>query len=495
MRVAWFVIRWVLKIAWVSLMVLTPLFGFWIASSLAAFENASTWIALLVGLLLFPIVPLGWDAVYVLRQRHKQKSDKLPAAKPILTRLDRWVLRTLLVNGLFLGVTLWRAPDTAFRALAVRGDWMLDGYDGSFANGARAVLLGIADKLAHRSSETKDDFGTSDKPPDDLTGDDTAPIHTPSDETNEAARDPKAWPMKPEADVIVRDMPVSAQTSVDAVGKYLADRFPDKRLLAKALHDYVVLRLTYDDATAALTGKDRASRPLGKRPPQDAEHVFAAKTGVCEGYARLYAALGKAAGLDVAYVTGYIRDTRRNVREGAGDAEIQATLEGNAHAWNAVKLDGKWYLVDTTWDDPGDQLDSVYFLTPPQAFRYDHIPDESAWQLTSPFLSTGDFVRQPLMSPRAAALGLSLVAPMRSQVTVHGSVEVTLANPERAEVMAVARKDGHETECTVVPGPDKTTHVACELADGSYELQMFAKPRTSKANRLEYVGSVLVNSR
>jgi transglutaminase-like putative cysteine protease len=492
MRVAWFVVRWVLKVAWVSLMVLTPLFGFWIASSLAAFQNASTWVALLVGLLLFPIVPLGWDAVYVWRRSRKDKADK-----PILTRLDRWVLRTLIVNGLFLGVTLWRAPDTAFRALAVRGDWMLDGYDGAFASEARSVLLGIADKLAHRSKDTKDDFGTSDKPPEDVTGDDTTPAPvTPTDgDTPAPPRDPRAWPMPVEADVLVRDMPVSAQTSPEAVGAYLAGKITDKRMLAKALHDYVVLRLTYDDATAHLEGPDRATQPLGKRPPQDAASVFAAKTGVCEGYARLYSALAKAAGLEVAYVTGYIRDTQRNVREGAGDAEIQATLEGYAHAWNAVKLDGKWYLVDTTWDDPDDKPDSTYFLTPPQAFRLDHLPDEAAWQLTSPLLTTGDFVRQPLMSPRASALGLSLVAPVRSQVTVHGSLEVTLANPQGARVLAQVRRDGHDRDCTVAPGADHTTHVACELADGSYELQMFAQSRGSTSSRYEYVGSLLVNSR
>ena len=104
-----------------------------------------------------------------------------------------------------------------------------------------------------------------------------------------------------------------------------------------------------------------------------------ARTAVCEGYARLMVALGKAAGLEIAYVTGYIRDARRNVDATASDDTIQATLDGYRHAWNAVKIDGSWLFVDATWDDPvtadgAQQLSSTYLFTPPQLFVLDHLP-------------------------------------------------------------------------------------------------------------------------
>ncbi|MCR5204572.1 MAG: hypothetical protein K6E47_05920 [Lachnospiraceae bacterium] len=43
---------------------------------------------------------------------------------------------------------------------------------------------------------------------------------------------------------------------------------------------------------------------------------------------------------------------------------IDVTLEiGSAHAWNRVKLDGKWYNMDVTWDDNGvDEVSYNYFL-------------------------------------------------------------------------------------------------------------------------------------
>src|SRR5687767_6281404 len=86
-----------LRALWVATMVLTPLFGFWLASSLAAYQNATQWLALLVGLLLFPLLPVGWELFYAWRRR-RQETPK----KAILTRLDRLVLRTLVINGVFL---------------------------------------------------------------------------------------------------------------------------------------------------------------------------------------------------------------------------------------------------------------------------------------------------------------------------------------------------------------------------------------------------------
>lgn len=31
---------------------------------------------------------------------------------------------------------------------------------------------------------------------------------------------------------------------------------------------------------------------------------------------------------------------------------IEGVAGSSLHAWNLVKLDGKWYHLDTTWDDP-----------------------------------------------------------------------------------------------------------------------------------------------
>ncbi len=190
------------------------------------------------------------------------------------------------------------------------------------------------------------------------------------------------WPASttPEPEVVA--MPAEAQDRIETVGRYLAARISDKHRLVKALHDYVVLRLHYDDDT-------RKNRDAGLPDAlsQDAETVFAHRTGVCEGYARLLVALGDAAGVDIRYVGG---------QASGGDDNEPHTEGGHGHAWNAVNFDGEWALIDATWDhaDHGT-VSTEYLFMPPGQFARDHTPDDPQWALTAPPLGLDDFLREP----------------------------------------------------------------------------------------------------
>lgn len=485
----------VIRVIWASTMVLVPLFGIWLASSIAAYRNASTGLVVLAGLLLFPILPVGWDLIFLWRRD--------PAAKAILTRLDRLVLRTLIVNGLFLGGMFWFAPQTAFRAIAVRGDWFLDGHDGDVANAIRSAILDFADHFSSRWHETETTYGTSDKAPDTVVPPPPPPpAPAPTDDETETETHaptklapPREWPMDPAIDPAVRDMPDPA--SIEVAGAYLTSHFADPKQRVKAIHDFVALRLTYDyDTLAKLTANQYASVPS-----QEAKAVFAARTGVCEGYARLTAALGKAAGIDIKYITGYIRDTRRRPPDTGTDAAIKAALEGYLHAWNAVQLDGKWQLLDVTWDDPKEgDIETTYLFTPPSAFIRDHLPDDKKWQLLEKPLSVGEFARQPFMTPLAAELEISLEQPTRSQVTVDGELTIVVDNPRHLEVQGESRPQ-HPADGKL----DKVTcdsrergakvEITCKLPAGEHEVLLYAGERHVGGYQLAYVGSILANAR
>ena len=477
LRILWTIVRGV----WIAAMVAAPLFGFWLASSLAAYNNASQWLALLVGLALFPIVPVAWEAFASWR-----RSRKKATRPPILTRLDRLVLRTLIINGAFLIGMLGFARQTALRAVAMRGDWMFDGFDGGAADTLRGWLLGRADRL--ESHHQAQHFGTSDKAPEPT----PQPEPTKQPEPTAAPAEKPTWPMPEEVSSWVAEMPADAQASIDTVGAYLESHFPDPRERVKAIHDYVVLRLSYDEGTL-----NKLMAGDNDVPPQDAEHVFEARTGVCEGYARLMVALGKASGVSIAYIAGSIRDARRRVLDG-DDATVKAALEGYGHAWNAVMLDGKWELIDATWDDPtgappsdGTKVRSTYLFTPPELMVYNHLPDDPNWQLLPAPLSTGDFVREPMMEPDMGRYDLGLLDPTRAQVSVDGEITITLHNPKGAHLMAFARVDGSAgrgDECNA-----SATKITCKLGHGEYEVQLFAAAR--QYGEHDYIGSVLANSR
>lgn len=68
-----------------------------------------------------------------------------------------------------------------------------------------------------------------------------------------------------------------------------------------------------------------------------AEGVLARGKGTCESYHKAYVMLLNKAGIE----TGRI--------------------EGNGHVWTAVRMDGQWYQVDSTWDDGGENYKGTYY--------------------------------------------------------------------------------------------------------------------------------------
>ncbi|RKP50007.1 transglutaminase [Cohnella endophytica] len=84
----------------------------------------------------------------------------------------------------------------------------------------------------------------------------------------------------------------------------------------KAIHDWIVTNVAYDTRLVSYSAYDG---------------IVKGKT-VCQGYALLTYEMMRQAGIPVKIVEG--------------------TSRGIAHTWNLVQIGGKWYQLDTTWDDP-----------------------------------------------------------------------------------------------------------------------------------------------
>jgi len=85
--------------------------------------------------------------------------------------------------------------------------------------------------------------------------------------------------------------------------------------------------------------------PIGNEHGFNIDGVFLRGSAVCEGYSKAFKLLLDKAGVPNVIVFGE-----------AG---------GENHSWNYVKLDGQWYLVDVTWNDPigeEDVLLHTFFL-------------------------------------------------------------------------------------------------------------------------------------
>lgn len=109
----------------------------------------------------------------------------------------------------------------------------------------------------------------------------------------------------------------------------------DKSLL---VHDLVIENIVYDYEVFDLILENKEWTQESWNRMQEAGNAYGALVlgkAVCGGYAQAYALLAKAVGLEVYYVEGMV---------GYNGEEI-------IHAWNRVKIDGQWLVVDTTWDD------------------------------------------------------------------------------------------------------------------------------------------------
>lgn len=116
--------------------------------------------------------------------------------------------------------------------------------------------------------------------------------------------------------------------------------------MVRAIHDYLVLNTVYEE-------EYEEDDPL----PHLAEQVLFQGRGVCDGYAQAFKILTNAAGLECVVVYG--------------------EAEGVGHAWNQVKIDGSWYNVDVTWDDPDykDVIVYEYFCKRDKVFEK-HLVEE-----------------------------------------------------------------------------------------------------------------------
>ncbi|MGN1299103.1 MAG: transglutaminase domain-containing protein [Candidatus Scatovivens sp.] len=123
----------------------------------------------------------------------------------------------------------------------------------------------------------------------------------------------------------------------------------------KSIHNYLIDNIEYDQTI---------SRP-------NIYNIYGALIDgftVCEGYSKAFKYILDEIGIDCMFVCGVGTDS---------DGQQEN------HAWNYVKLNGNWYAIDVTWDDPiiiggrmlTDSYRYKYFLKGSNEFYKDHFED------------------------------------------------------------------------------------------------------------------------
>jgi len=120
----------------------------------------------------------------------------------------------------------------------------------------------------------------------------------------------------------------------------------------KAIHDYIVTTCDYSGAD-----NSAAYNPYG---------VLIDKRAVCDGYSSTFKLFMDMLNIECAIVGGY--------------------ADGEAHSWNLIRIEGEWYWLDVTWDDPvyadnqivDDVIRYDWFNVTDDAINKTHVLDEAA---------------------------------------------------------------------------------------------------------------------
>jgi len=163
--------------------------------------------------------------------------------------------------------------------------------------------------------------------------------------------------------------PNSRTRSIEKLAEHLAEKTDTEVEKLRAIYAWITLNIRYEDnypstnfwATPEYTEE------------QSAPNVLRNRIAVCQGYANLFCALAKELALPCEVVTGIVKDP-------------DGSIPRLGHAWVVAKADDDWRLFDPTWGVPGPgsgayTVNERYFMTPPERFVINHLPDDPAWQL------------------------------------------------------------------------------------------------------------------
>ncbi|KAI8487742.1 hypothetical protein Bbelb_344800 [Branchiostoma belcheri] len=164
------------------------------------------------------------------------------------------------------------------------------------------------------------------------------------------------------------------------------------------------------------------------------ESVFKKRMSVCQGYSDLYKEMCSLAEVECVTISGRSKGGSYKVGDKFGP--------GSDHAWNAVKIDGRWYLIDSTWAAGNTDLqkrafefkyNEHYFFTDPEVFVTDHHPMDNKWQLLEEPVPLEIFENQVCFETAFFKLGLSpqfLGHTMSPICTQNGKATISIKLPE-----------------------------------------------------------------
>ncbi|MCC5928946.1 MAG: hypothetical protein JJU28_06845 [Cyclobacteriaceae bacterium] len=185
-----------------------------------------------------------------------------------------------------------------------------------------------------------------------------------------------------DVDINVWSKSLEAYKSIDQINHSLQLQGLSESKKVRSIFTWMSRHIIYDAQAAA-------SLDI---PSQQPEAVISRRTAVCEGYARLFNSLCEINQIESRMVVGFVKSRPGDV----------INAETPNHAWNAVKVNGRWFLVDVGWasqalaqapETEKSYALNMFYLVSPARLIQTHFPEDPMWQLLPEPVCFEDFSR------------------------------------------------------------------------------------------------------
>lgn len=176
----------------------------------------------------------------------------------------------------------------------------------------------------------------------------------------------------------------TANPAIDEVINTINKNFKRPLQRARAVYYWISCNIRYD-----WDGLKNDSVKYNYDIEKDALQTFKTRKGVCEHFSGLYQYMASKCGVETIKITG------------KGKILPYVTVDKNRsnHAWNAIKIDNNWKLLDVTWASKEDSIaDNFWFDTPPEKFIHTHYPEDSSLQFLKRKISIDEFAQWPVIN-------------------------------------------------------------------------------------------------
>ena len=153
-------------------------------------------------------------------------------------------------------------------------------------------------------------------------------------------------------------------------------------------------------------------------------NTFKFKKGICEEYAQSLKKIYDLLEIESEVIKGNVRN---NV------SEIGKIKFSTNHAWNIVKLNNKWIILDATWAAGyiyngkwKKDFDDYYYDIPKEKIFKTHLPEDAVWVLRFGRITKEEFYFQPIYKRGILKSNVELLKPNNGIIYAKSSEDIVL---------------------------------------------------------------------